>query len=192
MREATVNRKTAETNVKVKVNLDGEGKGEINTDIRFLDHMLKTLSKHSLIDISVSAEGDLEHHLIEDVGLTLGEAILKALGNKEGIFRFGSSLVPMDDALVSVSLDCGGRPYAKIDLKLEGEEVEGVKKQDITHFFVSFANSARINLHINTIYGENDHHKVEAAFKALAIALRKAIEVDSRRKGEIPSIKGGL
>ncbi len=191
MREASVNRKTTETNVKVKVNLDGEGKGEANTGIRFLDHMLKTLSKHSLIDISVSAEGDLEHHLIEDVGLTLGEAILKALGNKEGVFRFGNSLVPMDDALVSVSLDCGGRPHAKVDLKLEGD-VEGVNKQDIIHFFVSFANAARINLHVNAVYGENDHHKVEAAFKALAIALRKAVEVDPRRGREIPSVKGGL
>lgn len=192
MREASVNRKTAETNVKVKVNLDGKGEGQADTGIRFLDHMLKTLSKHSLIDIYVSAEGDLEHHLIEDVGITLGEAILKALGGKEGIFRFGSCLAPMDDALVSVSLDCGGRPYVKIDLKLEGEEVEGVKAQDIIHFFVSFANAARINLHINTIYGENDHHKVEAAFKALAVALRKAVEIDRRRLGEVPSVKGGL
>ncbi|MEM1657754.1 MAG: imidazoleglycerol-phosphate dehydratase HisB [Candidatus Jordarchaeales archaeon] len=192
MREATVSRKTAETSVKVRVNLDGKGESQVDTGIPFLDHMLKTLSKHSMIDIHVEAKGDLKHHLIEDVGITLGEALLKALGGKEGIFRFGSCMVPMDDALVSVALDCGGRPYARIDLKLRGEEVEDVKAEDVVHFLTSFANAARINLHVNVMCGENDHHKVEATFKALAVALRKAIEVDSRRAGEVPSVKGEL
>ncbi len=192
MREAAIHRKTAETEVNVKVNLDGRGEGRISTGIRFLDHMLETLSKHSLIDIFVDAKGDLDHHVIEDVGITLGEAILKALGKKKGIFRFGSSVAPMDDALVAVALDCGGRAYVKVNLRLEGEEVEGVKAQDIIHFFTSFANAAQINLHINTIYGENDHHKVEAAFKALAMALRRSVEIDPRRGEEIPSVKGGI
>ncbi|MHA1606534.1 MAG: imidazoleglycerol-phosphate dehydratase HisB [Candidatus Freyarchaeota archaeon] len=189
MREAAVSRKTAETKVKVKVNLDGSGVGEAKTGVKFLDHMLKTFSKHSLIDVSVEAEGDLKHHVIEDVGITLGEALKKALGDKKGIFRFGSCVIPMDDALVAVALDCGGRPYASIDLKLEGSQVEDMASQEVKHFFVSLANSLGLNLHINTLYGENDHHKVEAAFKAVAVALRQAVSIDPRRKGEVASLK---
>lgn len=191
MREAEFERKTSETEVKVRVNLDGIGKSNVKTGLKFLDHMIKTLSSHSLIDISITAEGDLNHHLIEDVAIGLGEALKKALGSREGINRFGSSIVPMDCSLAIAAIDLVRRPYSVVDLKVESKAIEGIETENIYHFLRSFFSSLEANLHLQVQYGSNDHHKVEAAFKALALSLRQAISLDLRRKG-IPSTKGAM
>ncbi|MHA1579609.1 MAG: imidazoleglycerol-phosphate dehydratase HisB [Candidatus Freyarchaeota archaeon] len=193
MRKAKVKRETLETRVEVEINLDGTGKGNIKTGIRFLDHQLRTLSKHSLIDLDVKAEGDLNHHIVEDVALTMGEALAKALGKKKGIFRYGWAVTPMDDALVLVSVDIGGRSYAALDLSLNRAAIEDMESEDVEHFLLSFAQTAKMNLHAKVLYGSNNHHKVEALFKALAISLRQAVSIDPRRgEGEVPSLKGEL
>ncbi len=191
MREAQFERKTSETEVNVRVNLDGEGKSSVKTGLKFLDHMLKTLSTHSLIDISITAKGDLKHHLVEDVAIGLGEALKSALGNREGINRFGSSMVPMDCSLAIAAIDLVKRPYSVIDLKIEGKVIEDIKTEDIYHFLKSLSSSLEANLHLQVQYGSNDHHKIEATFKALALSLRQATSIDSRRKG-IPSAKGAI
>nr|MDO8076652.1 imidazoleglycerol-phosphate dehydratase HisB [Candidatus Freyarchaeota archaeon] len=193
MRKAKVKRETLETRVEVEINLDGTGKGNIQTGIRFLDHQLRTLSKHSLIDLDVKAEGDLNHHIVEDVALTMGEALAKALGKKKGIFRYGWAITPMDDALVLVSVDIGGRSYAALDLSLSRAAIEDMEAEDVEHFLLSFAQTAKMNLHAKVLYGSNNHHKVEALFKALAISLRQAVSIDPRRgESEVPSLKGEL
>jgi imidazoleglycerol-phosphate dehydratase len=189
MRKSEVSRKTSETNVYVKVNLDGVGAVNVLTNLEFLDHMLKSLAVHSLIDITVNASGDLTHHLLEDVAISLGEAILKALGDVKGIRRFGYAIVPMDCSLAFSVIDLAKRPYVKIDLKLKGKKIEGMPTENIYHFLETFAMALRANMHIWTEYGSNDHHKVEAAFKALALSLRQAVTVDSRRS-DVPSSKG--
>ncbi len=189
MRVSEVLRETKETEVFVKVNLDGEGKAEVDTGISFFDHLLTSLATHSLIDITVRARGDLKHHIIEDVALCLGDALKKALGEGKKIKRFGYALVPMDCSLALSALDISRRPYPKIDLKLEREQIEDMPSEDINHFLVSLASSLGANIHIQVQYGENDHHKVEAAFKALALSLRQALSLDKRRKG-FPSSKG--
>jgi len=191
LREAQFERKTSETEVNVRVNLDGEGKSSVKTGLKFLDHMLKTLSTHSLIDISITAKGDLKHHLVEDVAIGLGEALKSALGNREGINRFGSSMVPMDCSLAIAAIDLVKRPYSVIDLKIEGKVIEDIKTEDIYHFLKSLSSSLEANLHLQVQYGSNDHHKIEATFKALALSLRQATSIDSRRKG-IPSAKGAI
>jgi imidazoleglycerol-phosphate dehydratase len=191
LREAEFERKTSETEVKVKVNLDGIGKSDVKTGLKFLNHMIKTLSTHSLIDISITAKGDLNHHLIEDVAIGLGEALKKALGNREGINRFGSSIVPMDCSLAIAAIDLVKRPYSVIDLKVEGKVIEDIKTEDIYHFLRSLSSSLEANLHLQVQYGSNDHHKVEAVFKALALSLRQAASLDPRRKS-IPSAKGAI
>ncbi len=191
MRTAKVKRETLETRVEVEMNLDGSGKGNVWTGIKFLDHQLRTLSKHSLIDLDIKAEGDLSHHIIEDVALTLGEALTKALGKKKGIFRYGWAITPMDDALVLVSIDIGGRSYVVLDLDLKGSAIEDMESEDIKHFLFSFAQTAKMNLHAKILYGDNNHHKAEALFKALALSLRQAVSTDPRRgEGEVPSLKG--
>jgi len=189
MRIGEVSRKTAETDVYVKVNLEGSGATDINTGVEFLDHMLDSLATHSLIDITAKARGDLTHHILEDVAICLGEALLKALGDAEGIARFGYAIVPMDCSLAFAAVDLAKRPYVKIDLKLRGKKVEDMPCENICHFLETFAMALRANMHIWVQYGSNDHHKVEAAFKALALALRKAMSIDPRRSG-IPSSKG--
>lgn len=191
MRKAQFERKTSETEVNIKVNLNGEGKSSVKTGLKFLNHMIKTLSTHSLIDINIIAKGDLRHHLIEDIAIGLGEALKNALGNREGINRFGSSIVPMDCSLAIAAIDLVKRPYSVIDLKLEGKAVEDMKTEDIYHFLKSLSSSLEANLHLQVQYGLNDHHKIEAAFKALALSLRQAVSIDSRRKG-IPSAKGAI
>ena len=190
-RMATVTRETKETVIKVSVNLDGEGKAKISSSIKYLTHMLTILAHHSLIDISVEAEGDLIHHISEDVAICLGTAIKKALGEEPKIKRFGSASAPMDDALASAALDLGGRRFCVIDLKTTGLCVEDMVVEDIYHFIRSFSDSLQANIHLHIQYGDNDHHKVEAAFKALALALRDAVEEDPRRK-TVPSTKGVL
>jgi len=189
LRVGEVSRKTSETDVNVKVNLDGSGVAEVETGIEFLDHMLKSLAIHSLIDITVKAKGDLKHHTLEDVAICLGEAVLKALGSATGITRFGYAIVPMDCSLALAAVDLARRPYVVVDLKLRGKKVEDMPCENILHFLETLAMALRANVHVYVQYGTNDHHKVEAAFKALALALRQAVSIDPRRSG-VPSSKG--
>jgi len=189
MRANEVYRKTRETEVRVKVNLDAEGKADVNTGVPFLDHMITSLATHSLIDITATVKGDLRHHVVEDLAICLGEALSKALGNREGITRFGNAAVPMDCSLAFSAVDLVKRPYFKIDLKLRGKKIEDMPTEDINHFFESLAISLCANIHVFVQYGSNDHHKAEAAIKALALSLRQAIALDPRRKG-VPSSKG--
>ena len=189
MRISEVSRKTSETEVYVKVNLDGSGSAGVNTGVAFLNHMLKSLATHSLIDVTVKATGDLTHHIIEDVAICLGEAVLKTLGAAKGIRRFGYAIVPMDCSLALAAVDLAKRPYVKIDLKLQGKKIEDMPCENIYHFLETLAMGLRANVHIRVQYGSNDHHKVEAAFKALALSLRQAASIDPRRSGA-PSSKG--
>ena len=189
MRTEEVYRKTKETEVKVCINLDGEGKVVVKTAVPFLDHMLTSLATHSLIDINASVKGDLVHHCVEDLAISLGEALNKALDTREGIARFGNATAPMDCSLAFAAVDLVKRPYFKIDLKLKGKKVEEMPTEDINHFFESLASALQANVHIFVEYGSNDHHKAEAAIKALALSLRQAIAMDPRRKG-VPSSKG--
>jgi imidazoleglycerol-phosphate dehydratase len=189
MRTAEVYRKTRETEVKVRVNLDGEGKAVVKTGMRFLDHMVTSFTTHSLIDVTANVTGDLKHHSVEDLAICLGEAVNKALGTREGLTRFGYAAAPMDCSLAFAAVDLVKRPYFKIDLKLRGKKVEDMATEDINHFLESFATSLVANVHIFTQYGSNDHHKAEAAIKALALSLKQAAAMDPRRKG-VPSSKG--
>jgi len=189
MRSGEVYRKTRETEVRVNVNLDGEGKAEVETSMSFLDHMVTSLATHSLIDISAKVEGDLKHHSVEDLAICLGEAVNKALDTREDLTRFGHAAAPMDCSLAIAAVDLVKRPYFKIDLKLKGKKVEDVATEDINHFFESFATALEANIHVFTQYGSNDHHKAEAAVKALALSLKQAVALDPRRKG-VPSSKG--
>ena len=195
MRQASVARSTNETRISASVDLDGTGAYDIATGIGFLDHMLEQLSRHSLIDITLKAEGDLHidfHHTTEDSGIALGQAVAQALGERKGIRRFGSALSPMDETLTRVSLDASNRPYLiwKVDLKrdrLVEMDVELFKE-----WFQAFAQHAGLTLHIENLYGENTHHIVESCYKGLARALRQAIEIDPRKSGAVPSTKGSL
>ena len=189
MRTAEISRKTEETNIQVKVNLDGSGLAEVDTGLAFLNHMLDSLATHSLIDIIAKATGDLTHHTIEDVAICLGEALRKALSDSPVIKRFGYALVPMDCSLALAAVDFANRPYVKIDLRLVGKKVEDTPCEDVYHFLESLSMALRANVHIRVEYGSNDHHKVEASFKALALALRHSVSIDPRRKG-VPSSKG--
>ena len=189
MRIDEVYRKTRETEVCVKVNLDAEGKANIKTGISFLDHLLTSLATHSLIDITADVKGDLRHHSIEDLAICLGEALNKALGNREGIVRFGSAFAPMDCTLAFSAVDLVKRPYFKINLKLRGKKIEDMPTEDVNHFFETFATSLIANVHVFVQYGSNDHHKAEAAIKALALSIRQAVALDPRRTG-VPSSKG--
>lgn len=184
-------RTTRETRVAATVNIDGTGITHIKTAIPFLDHLLVTLGTHSLIDMKIEATGDLAHHVVEDVALTLGNALSKALGNRERIKRFGTAVVPMDEASALASIDLARRPFSVIELQIKESAIEGLKAEDINHFLTSLATSLEVNLHVSVQYGENDHHKVEAAFKALALSLRQACELDAKRSGP-PSTKGAI
>jgi imidazoleglycerol-phosphate dehydratase len=191
MRTEEVYRKTKETEVTAKVNLDGEGKTDTATGVAFFDHLLTSFATHSLIDVTAKVKGDLKHHSIEDLAIGLGEALSKALGNREGITRFGYVAVPMDESLAFAAVDLVKRPYAVINLKLKGKKVEDMATEDIVHFFETLATSLSANVHVWTEYGGNDHHKAEAAVKALALSLKQAVAMDPRRKG-IPSSKGAM
>ena len=193
-RTATMSRKTAETDVTITVDLDGTGSSTISTGVPFYDHLLTSLSKHSLIDLTIEAEGDLEvddHHTVEDVALVLGETIGKALGARAGIQRFGDASVPMDEALAVCSVDVSGRPYSVIDVPLSNPMIGTFTTQNYPHAIESLARTAGLSLHLSA-KGRNDHHITEAATKALARALRSAIEVDPRRPSTIPTTKGVL
>jgi imidazoleglycerol-phosphate dehydratase len=192
-RSATISRKTAETEIIVSLGLDGTGKFVTDTGIGFFDHMLSHIAKHGVFDLEVRARGDLhidQHHTVEDCGITLGEAFAQALGDKAGIVRAGSAYMPLDEALAFAAVDLSGRPYAELDLRLLGKELGGMPPDLIDHFLESFAHAGKMNLHVKTLHGVNDHHKAEACFKALARALDAACRVDPRRAGDIPSMKG--
>jgi len=190
-RTGNVVRTTRETKVEARVEIDGTGEPTVKTTIPFLDHLLVTLATHSLVDIQVEASGDLVHHVVEDVAITLGEAMSKALGERDGITRFGWALVPMDEALALASVDLARRPFSSVDLKITNASVEGLRSEDIVHFVNSLATSLEASLHLRVQYGANDHHNVEAAFKALALSLRQACTIDARRTGA-PSSKGAV
>jgi len=192
MREAKVERKTTEVDIIVELNVDGKGKGNVETGIKFLNHLLITLAKHSLFDLTVKATGELKHHVSEDVALTLGEALQKAVAKKKGIRRFGSAYVPMDDSLARAAVDLGGRAYSSLDLKLSQPQIEDLKTEDIEHFLDSFVQASKSNLHLTVLYGTNDHHKIEAVVKALALALRQAVTLEPRIGDQVPSAKGVL
>jgi len=191
VRTAEYKRQTRETDISATVNLDGTGKADIKTGINFLDHMLTSLATHSLIDLDIKARGDLRHHIAEDVALVLGEALKQALQQDPRLIRFADATVPMDESLATCSIDLGGRPYSVIDLGLVNPVTEDMANEDITHFMESLATSLRANIHIRVEYGSNDHHKAEAAFKALARCLRAATAIDPRRSN-VPSSKGTL
>ena len=190
MRTATVKRKTRETDITLKLNIDGSGEYRVSTGIKFFDHMLESFARHGSFDLDVSAKGDNEHHTIEDVGLVLGQAIKEALLDKKGIARFGHAVIPMDDVLILASVDLGGRAYASLDVKFRKKKIEDLSSEMIEHFVESLAVEAKMNLHIKFLDGRNDHHKAEAIFKSLAVALKMAVRKDSK-KG-LPSTKGVL
>ncbi|WP_315791033.1 imidazoleglycerol-phosphate dehydratase HisB [Fischerella sp. JS2] len=194
-RIASVHRTTEETDVQVTINLDGTGVCNAATGIPFLDHMLHQIASHGLIDLDIQATGDLhidDHHTNEDVGITLGKAISKALGDKKGIVRFGNFLAPLDEALIQVALDFSGRPHLSYGLQIPTQRVGTYDTQLVREFFVALAGNSQMTLHIRQLDGINSHHIIEATFKAFARAMRMAMEIDPRRAGLIPSSKGVL
>ena len=194
-RVASLQRKTAETSVAVTVNLDGQGQYEVSTGNGFLDHMVSQLARHGLFDITLQAEGDTQtgwHHLVEDVAIMLGRAFRQALGEVRGIRRMGHAIVPLDEALALVAVDCSGRGYAKVETTLDDVMVETLPGNLIGHLLESLAIEGRMNLHAKVLAGVSPHHKAEALFKALARALRDAVEPDPRAAGQVPSTKGTL
>ncbi len=194
-RISEVTRNTAETRIRVKVNLDGTGLSKLSTGIGFFDHMLDQISRHGLIDLEIHAEGDLHidgHHTVEDVGIALGQAVLKALGDKKGIRRYGHAYVPLDEALSRVVMDLSGRPGLEMHVPFKSGMVGAFDTQLAHEFFQGFVNQAGVTLHIDNLKGENAHHQAETVFKAFARALRSAIELDPRALGTIPSTKGSL
>ncbi|MEA5617615.1 imidazoleglycerol-phosphate dehydratase HisB [Cronbergia sp. UHCC 0137] len=194
-RIATVHRTTGETDVNVTINLDGTGICQTSTGIPFLDHMLHQIASHGLFDLDIQAQGDWEiddHHTNEDVGITLGQALYQALGNKKGIVRFGNFLAPLDEALVQVALDFSGRPHLSYGLNIPTQRVGTYDTQLVREFFVALVNHSQMTLHIRQLDGINSHHIIEATFKAFARAMRMAVEIDPRRVGTIPSSKGVL
>jgi imidazoleglycerol-phosphate dehydratase len=195
VRVATVERNTKETQIKGRVDLDGTGAGAIATGIGFLDHMLEQLAKHSLIDLELTAKGDLHidfHHTTEDTGYVVGEAVSKALGERGGIARYGHAVIPMDETLTRVSLDASNRPYLVWKVVFTRPKLGEMDTELFKEWFQAFAQAAGVTLHVENLYGENNHHIVESCFKGLARALRQAVEIDPRRGGAVPSTKGVL
>jgi imidazoleglycerol-phosphate dehydratase len=194
-RTASVTRTTKETDIAVKINLDGQGNCVADTGIPFLDHMLQQISSHGLIDLEVKATGDIEiddHHTNEDVGITLGQALAQALGDRQGITRFGHFIAPLDESLIQVALDFSGRPHLSYGLEIPTQRVGTYDTQLVREFFVAIVNHSQMTLHIRQLDGINSHHIIEATFKAFARAMRMAVEVDFRRANTIPSSKGVL
>lgn len=195
MRTATVERKTRETRIAATVNLDGQGTYDVKTGIGFLDHMLEQLSRHGLIDLVCKADGDLHidfHHTTEDSGIVIGEAIAKALGDRKGIARYGSAYAPMDEALTRVALDASNRPYLVWKVEFVRDKLGEMDTELFKEWFQAFAQAAGLTLHVECLYGDNNHHIAESCFKALARALRQAVEIDPRRADAVPSTKGVL
>lgn len=195
MRTARIERNTKETRISAEVNLDGKGIYKVSTGIGFLDHMMEQLSRHSLIDLAVEAKGDLHidyHHTTEDVGIAIGEAVAKALGERKGITRYGSALIPMDETLSRVALDISGRPYFIWKVNFTKPKLGEMDTELFREWFQAFAFNAGLTLHVENLYGENNHHIIESCYKALARALRDAVTIDPRKADEIPSTKGTL
>ena len=192
-RKASIKRNTKETSVSVSVNLDGSGKTVIKTGINFLDHLIVSFGKHSMMDLNVNAKSNdgIEHHLIEDTAITIGQTIDKALSSRSGITRFSYASVPMDESLAEASIDLVKRPFWKLTLSIKRNKVEDISKEDLEHFFQSLLQNLNSCIHLTVKYGDNDHHKVEAAIKSLAVALRNASSLDKKQKG-IPSTKGSM
>lgn len=194
-RKATIRRKTNETDIRLSLNLDGQGKARISTGIRFFDHMLELVARHGGFDLQITGRGDLDvdqHHTVEDVGIAIGEAVLKALGNKRGILRAGYFVMPMDESLAVAAIDLGGRPFCVVDAKISAARVGDFQTELVEDFFQGFAQAARANVHLRVLYGRSSHHRVEALFKAFARALRFAVARDKRLRGVLPSTKGLL
>lgn len=195
MRTATIERKTKETEISVSLDLDGSGNYDVSTGIGFLDHMLEQLSRHSLMDLTVKAKGDLHidfHHTTEDTGIAIGEAFSKALGDRKGITRYASALIPMDETLSRIALDISNRPYLIWRVDFTKPKLGDMDTELFKEWFQAFAQAAGITLHVENLYGENNHHIVESCYKGLARALRDAIEIDPRKADEVPSTKGVL
>lgn len=195
MRQARISRKTAETDISVEINLDGTGIYDNQTGIGFFDHMLDQLSRHALIDMKIRCAGDLhidDHHSVEDVGIALGQALSKALGDKKGIRRYGECHLPMDDALVRAALDLSGRPWLIWNVEMPTAKIGTFDTELVREFFQAFATHGGITLHVDRLHGFNSHHIAEAAFKAVARALRNALETDPRKSDAVPSTKGSL
>jgi len=192
-RTSKIKRTTKETDVTVSVNLDGQGKTSVTTGISFLDHLITAFGKHSMMDLQVKSKSvdKIEHHLIEDTAITIGSAVDKALGNRSGIVRFSYASVPMDESVAEASIDLVKRPYSKISLSLKRSKIEDMSKEDIEHFVQSLIQNLNSCIHLTVKYGENDHHKIEAAIKSLAVALRMSSSIDKKQKG-IPSTKGAM
>jgi len=193
-RKAKILRKTAETDISIEINLDGKGNGKISTTVAFIDHMLNLFARHGLFDLVIKGKGDThidDHHLIEDMGICLGSAVKKALGDKKGIVRYGSATVPMDESLCSVAIDISGRPYLIYNVEFKSKKIGAFDFSLIREFFKSFSDHSGMTLHINLIYGKNNHHMAEAIYKAFALALRKAVTIHGRIEG-ILSTKGSL
>jgi len=195
MRSATITRTTAETEITVTVNLDGTGSYDNQTGVGFFDHMLDQLARHSLIDMTIRAKGDYhidDHHTVEDTGISIGQALVQALGDKKGIRRYGSCLLPMDDALVRCALDLSARPFLIWNIDMPTQKIGAFDTELVREFFQALSTHGGITLHIDRIHGFNSHHIAEAAFKSVARALREAVEVDPRKSDAIPSTKGAL
>ncbi len=195
MREASIARKTTETEIDVRIRLDGEGRYSVSTGVGFLDHMLEQLARHGLVDLDLAAKGDLHidaHHTTEDTGIAVGQAVSAALGDRKGIRRYGHAYVPMDEALVRVALDLSNRPYLIWHVELPAQKLGMMDTELFREWFQAFAQHAGATLHVECLYGTNTHHIVEACFKALARALRTAMEIDPRRSDAVPSTKGSL
>lgn len=193
MRRAVIDRRTTETRIALTLALDGRGRYEVSTGIRFLDHMLELVARHGAFDLTVEARGDLDvdqHHLVEDLGIVLGEAVTKALGDRRGINRAGYFVMPMDETLAVAAIDLGGRPHTVVDLQVPIERVGDLQVELVHDFFTGFAMAARGNVHVKVLYGRSNHHKVEAVFKAFARALRVAVAKDKRLAKMLPSTKG--
>ncbi len=188
-REAIIKRETKETNISLELDIDGGGNYEMVTGIRMFDHLLSQLAKHGIFDIKVSATGDDQHHLVEDVAICLGRAIAEALGSRRGIVRMADASVPMDDALAMVAVDISGRGYTMLEMPFSDNDMTGFPTDLIRHFLEAFASEAKINLHARILYGTNDHHKAEALFKALGKAMSAATRIDERISGELPTTK---
>ena len=194
-RTATIHRRTNETDIRLKLNLDGRGRSRIRTGVRFFDHMLELVARHGAFDIDLATRGDLDvdqHHTVEDVGIALGEAVQKALGTKRGILRAGYFLMPMDETLAAAAVDLGGRPYCVVHAKISAKRVGDFQVELVEDFFQGFAQAARANVHLRALYGRSSHHQVEAMFKAFARALRFAVARDKRLRKVLPSTKGLL
>ncbi|GAC1661408.1 MAG: imidazoleglycerol-phosphate dehydratase HisB [Candidatus Acidiferrum sp.] len=194
-RRVAIHRKTNETEIRLKMNLDGCGKSRISTGIRFFDHMLELFSRHGGFDVDLQARGDLDvdqHHTVEDVGITIGEAVAKALGDKRGILRAGYFLMPMDETLAAAAVDLGGRPYCVVRAKITAKRVGDFDTELMEDFFQGFAQAAHANVHLRALYGRSSHHQIEAIFKAFARALRFAVARDKRLRAVLPSTKGLL